>query len=124
MAGPGERCHAHGHRGGGQRSLGSALPPRWSTPLARSGINDPRRDRGQIDFTYIDDAITATEALAILTASAPARDTRTATLEAEGLPAYTTSAGWLGYDDEKVERLVRRSVAAGFTMLKLKVGTD
>jgi L-fuconate dehydratase len=78
----------------------------------------------QIDFTYIDDAITATEALAILTASAPARETRTATLEAEGLPAYTTSAGWLGYDDEKVERLVRESVAAGFTMLKLKVGTD
>ena len=78
----------------------------------------------QIDFTYIDDAITATEALAILEASAPSRESRIATLEAEGLPAYTTSAGWLGYDDDKVERLVRASVAAGFTMLKLKVGAD
>ena len=78
----------------------------------------------QIDFTYIDDAITATEALAILTASAPGRESRTAMLESEGLPAYTTSAGWLGYDDDKVERLVRESVAAGFTMLKLKVGAD
>ena len=78
----------------------------------------------QIDFTYIDDAITATEALTILTASAPGRESRTATLEADGLPAYTTSAGWLGYDDDKVERLVRESVAAGFTMLKLKVGAD
>ena len=78
----------------------------------------------QIDFTYIDDAITAAEALAILEASVPGRESRTATLEAEGLPAYTTSAGWLGYDDNKVERLVRASVAEGFTMLKLKVGVD
>jgi L-fuconate dehydratase len=49
---------------------------------------------------------------------------RAAELEANGLPAYTTSAGWLGYDDDKVKRLVGESVAAGFTMLKLKVGAD
>jgi L-fuconate dehydratase len=78
----------------------------------------------QIDFTYIDDAITPADALAILEASAPGREARAATLEADGLPAYTTSAGWIGYDDEKVERLVRESVAEGFTMLKLKVGVD
>ncbi len=34
---------------------------------------------------------------------------------ASGYPAYTTSAGWLGYDDAKVETLVREAVAAGFT---------
>ncbi len=45
-------------------------------------------------------------------------------LEADGLPAYTTSAGWIGYDDEKVDRLVRDSVVEGFTMLKMKVGAD
>ena len=45
-------------------------------------------------------------------------------MEADGFPAYTTSAGWLGYDDAKVERLSRESIAAGFTMLKLKVGAD
>jgi L-fuconate dehydratase len=78
----------------------------------------------QIDFTYIDDAITPADALAILEASMPGRDARTAVLEADGLPAYTTSAGWIGYDDEKVERLVRESVVEGFTMLKLKVGVD
>jgi L-fuconate dehydratase len=78
----------------------------------------------QIDFTYIDDAITPVEALAILEASAPEREARAAVLEAAGLPAYTTSAGWIGYDDSKVERLVRQSVAEGFTMLKLKVGVD
>jgi L-fuconate dehydratase len=78
----------------------------------------------QIDFTYIDDAITPAEALAILEAAAPGREARIAALEADGLPAYTTSAGWIGYDDEKVDRLVRESVAEGFTMLKLKVGSD
>ncbi|MEY2580764.1 MAG: L-fuconate dehydratase [Ilumatobacteraceae bacterium] len=79
---------------------------------------------GQIDFTYIDDAITPAAALTILERSAPGRAARIAALEAEGLPAYTTSAGWLGYDDAKVDRLVRESVNEGFTMLKLKVGSD
>jgi L-fuconate dehydratase len=78
----------------------------------------------QIDFTYIDDALTAAEALAILEAAAPGRAQRVAVLESDGLPAYTTSAGWIGYDDEKVDRLVRESVDDGFTMIKLKVGTD
>jgi L-fuconate dehydratase len=78
----------------------------------------------QIDFTYIDDAMTPAEALAILESAAPGRDARTITLESDGLPAYTTSAGWIGYADDKVDRLVRESVAEGFTMLKLKVGSD
>jgi L-fuconate dehydratase len=78
----------------------------------------------QIDFTYIDDAMTPSEALGILEAAAPGRDARMAALEADGLSAYSTSAGWIGYDDAKVERLVRESVAEGFTMLKLKVGSD
>ena len=43
---------------------------------------------------------------------------------ASGYPAYTTSAGWLGYDDAKVEALVREAVAAGFTHVKMKVGSD
>jgi L-fuconate dehydratase len=45
-------------------------------------------------------------------------------LESDGLPAYTTSAGWIGYHDDKVSRLVREAVDHGFTMLKLKVGAD
>ncbi|MEO7371774.1 MAG: enolase C-terminal domain-like protein [Ilumatobacteraceae bacterium] len=78
----------------------------------------------QIDFTYIDDAITPAEALALLEAAEPGRAARIAALEADGLPAYTTSAGWIGYADEKVDRLVREAIADGFTMLKLKVGSD
>jgi L-fuconate dehydratase len=41
-----------------------------------------------------------------------------------GFPAYTTSAGWLGYPDEKVRRLAREGVAAGWTHFKQKVGGD
>jgi L-fuconate dehydratase len=78
----------------------------------------------QVDFTYIDDAITPAQALAILEAAEAGRDSRIGELEADGLPAYNTSAGWIGYDDAKVERLVRESVAEGFTMQKLKVGSD
>ncbi len=78
----------------------------------------------QIDFTYIDDAITPHDAFDILEAAVPGRIARAAALEADGLPAYTTSAGWIGYDDAKVERLVREAIAEGFTMLKLKVGSD
>jgi L-fuconate dehydratase len=78
----------------------------------------------QVDFTYIDDAITPARAVALLEHAADGRASRIAALEADGLPAYTTSAGWLGYDDDKVERLVKEAVADGFTMLKLKVGAD
>ena len=49
---------------------------------------------------------------------------REAEIVATGYPAYTTSAGWLGYDDAKVELLVREAIAAGFTHVKMKVGTD
>ena len=63
----------------------------------------------QVDFTYIDDALDAADALEILTRSEGGRVERTAALESEGLAAYTTSAGWLGYDDDKVHRLARRS---------------
>jgi L-fuconate dehydratase len=52
------------------------------------------------------------------------REDRLAEMLATGYPAYTTSAGWLGYDDEKVVRLVSEAVAAGFTHVKMKVGVD
>ena len=64
----------------------------------------PQEIVDQVDFTYIDDAITPSEALDLLEAKSAGREERIAALEADGLPAYTTSAGWLGYDDDKVAR--------------------
>jgi len=77
-----------------------------------------------IDFRYLSDALTLEEALAILKAQEPGKARRIAELEAKGFPAYTTSAGWLGYSDEKLRRLCREAVADGMDYLKIKVGRD
>ena len=42
----------------------------------------------------------------------------------DGFPAYTTSAGWLGYSDERLRSLVREAVGKGWTHFKMKVGGD
>jgi L-fuconate dehydratase len=77
-----------------------------------------------IDFRYITDCVTPGEALRMLRDNAAGKAERIASLEREGYPCYTTSAGWLGYDDEKLARLCRAAVDAGFNHVKLKVGRD
>ncbi|RYF69098.1 MAG: L-fuconate dehydratase [Comamonadaceae bacterium] len=77
-----------------------------------------------IDFRYITDCITPEEALVLLRERAVGKDERRADLLAHGYPSYTTSAGWLGYDDAKLRRLAQEAVDAGFTHIKLKVGRD
>ena len=77
-----------------------------------------------IDFRYITDCITPEEALALLRDAAVGKAERIATLQAEGYPCYTTSAGWLGYSDEKLRHLAQEAVDAGFNHIKLKVGRD
>ena len=71
---------------------------------------------------YITDAITKEEALAMLKAKAASKAEREANARQVGYPAYVTSAGWLGYSDEKVARLTREAVQAGFNHFKMKVG--
>ena len=77
-----------------------------------------------IDFRYLTDAITPEDALTLLTRRAEGKAERIADLEATGFPCYTTSAGWLGYPDEKLRRLAQEAVDAGFDYIKLKVGRD
>jgi len=77
-----------------------------------------------VDFRYIDDALMPEEALDLLQQARAGKEDRELHIVAEGYPAYTTSAGWLGYDDEKVEALVRQSLADGFRHVKMKVGSD
>lgn len=77
-----------------------------------------------VDFRYLTNAITRDEALALLEAQRAGEPARRATLLEKGYPSYTTSAGWLGYDDDKVRRLCREGIAAGWTHFKLKVGGD
>ena len=75
-----------------------------------------------IDFRYITDALTPEEALEILRKAQPNRLANEAKLIAKGLPAYTTTPGWLGYTDEKMVRLAKEAVAAGYKLIKLKCG--
>jgi L-fuconate dehydratase len=77
-----------------------------------------------IDFTYITDAITPDEALQLLKSKAASKQERIDELKRDGYPAYTTSAGWLGYSDEKMRRLCREAKAEGFDHIKIKVGSD
>lgn len=77
-----------------------------------------------IDFRYITDLITPQEALRLVTQQRLGREEREAHMLASGYPAYTTSAGWLGYSDEKLRTLCREAIAGGWTHLKMKVGRD
>ncbi len=77
-----------------------------------------------IDFRYITDVITPDDALEILRRNVPLRAARESELARDGYPAYTTSAGWLGYSDEEIRRRCREGIAAGWTHFKLKVGED
>jgi L-fuconate dehydratase len=77
-----------------------------------------------IDWRYLSDALTPAEALELLRAARPGRDERIERLLQHGYPAYTTSAGWLGYSDDKLVRLAKEAVADGYSLIKLKVGSD
>jgi L-fuconate dehydratase len=84
----------------------------------------PEQLVASVDWRYISDALPAAEALDLLRDAQRGRAAREAELVASGYPAYTTSAGWLGYDDARVAGLVREAVADGFTHVKMKVGAD
>jgi L-galactonate dehydratase len=76
-----------------------------------------------IDFRYITDAITPEEAVAMLKEQEPGKEARIQeALENKAVPAYTTSAGWLGYGEDKMKSLLQETLAQGYKHFKLKVG--
>lgn len=77
-----------------------------------------------IDFRYISDALTPAEALELLQRHTPTRALREAEMREHGFPAYTTSAGWLGYSDDKLRFLLREALAGGWSQIKMKVGAN
>jgi L-fuconate dehydratase len=82
----------------------------------------PKQIVACIDFRHITDALTPDEAIAILERGQAGKAEREAQLLKTGYPAYTTSVGWMGYSDEKIRRLCKEALAAGFTHFKVKVG--
>jgi L-fuconate dehydratase len=113
-------------------AIGAVVNAAWDLAARRAGkpvwqlLADmsPEQLVDLVDWRYLTDALTPGEALDILRAGEPGRVAREATLRERGYPAYTTSPGWLGYDDEKVSRLAKEAVADGFTQIKLKVGAS
>lgn len=77
-----------------------------------------------IDFTYLTNVITPAEALQMLSELEPTKRQRVDFLQKNGYPAYTTSAGWMGYSEEKIRVLSRTAREEGWTHLKMKVGGD
>ncbi len=77
-----------------------------------------------VDFRHISDALSPNEALDILNRASEGKAARLEQLRTQGYPAYTTSAGWLGYDDDKIRALCREAVTAGWRHIKIKVGRD
>ncbi|KAI1850401.1 hypothetical protein JX266_004259 [Neoarthrinium moseri] len=76
-----------------------------------------------IDFRYITDAITPEEAVALLKESESGKEQRLQdALKSRAVPAYTTSAGWLGYGEAKMKGLLQETLANGYKYFKLKVG--
>jgi L-fuconate dehydratase len=111
-------------------AVGAAVNALWDLKAKRAGQPlwqllsrmTPEELVALVDFRYLTDALTPEDALDILRAAQPGRAEREAQLRASGFPAYTTTPGWLGYDDAKLARLCRAAVADGFTQIKLKVG--
>lgn len=82
----------------------------------------PERIVAAAEFRYVTDALTPQEALDLLEKACEGKEEREALLREQGYPAYTTSAGWLGYRDEEVLRRCREAKAHGFRAFKVKVG--
>ncbi|MCO5216547.1 MAG: fuconate dehydratase [Thermomicrobiales bacterium] len=113
-------------------AIGAVLNALWDLRAKRAGLPlwkllatlSPEEIVDLVDFRYLSDALTREEALEILQRAVPGRAQREAELLASGYPAYTTTPGWLGYTDEKLDRLCHEAVEAGFSLIKLKVGAD
>ncbi len=113
-------------------AIGAVINAFWDLRAKRAGLPlwqylamlSPEELVDLIDLRDLSDALTREEALEILRAGRVGSEQRIAELLERGYPAYTTGPGWLGYSDEKLERLAREAVADGFQQIKLKVGAD
>ena len=113
-------------------AIGAVINAFWDLRAKRAGLPlwqhlatlSPEELVDLIDLRYLSDALTREEAMDILRLGSEGSEARIAELLAKGYPAYTTGPGWLGYTDQKLERLAREAVADGFQQIKLKVGAD
>ncbi len=77
-----------------------------------------------IDYRHMSDVLDKNEAIDILKKLDTSKHDRIRNLSKEGYPSYVTSAGWLGYSDEKIKTLCIEASKKGFKHVKLKVGKN
>ncbi|GAA1520686.1 L-fuconate dehydratase [Kribbella lupini] len=113
-------------------ALAAVMNAVWDLAARRAGVPlwrllsemSPEELVAAADLRYLSDVLTAEQAVALLAAQEPGRKERLREIEESGYPCYTTSAGWLGYSDEKLRRLSEEAVASGYKHVKLKVGAN
>ncbi|HEX8509549.1 MAG TPA: enolase C-terminal domain-like protein, partial [Propionibacteriaceae bacterium] len=119
-------------KGVSHMAAGAVLNGLWDIKAKRAGLPlwellarmPPEELVEAVDFSHLRDVLTEDEALQIFEAGQQGLEERIAELKANGYAAYTTSPGWLGYPDDKMQRLAREAVAEGFGLIKLKVGAS
>jgi L-fuconate dehydratase len=82
----------------------------------------PEQIVNTLDLSYLEDELTYTQAIEMLTAQQSQKEGRMPILD-KGYPGYDTSIGWFNYPDELVRENCKKALAEGFTAMKLKVGS-
>lgn len=101
------------------------LAKRAGKPLWKYVVDLPsERIVRALDLRHVTDYLSPAEALQLLADGERGATDREARLRAEGQPAYTTSAGWLGYPDDKIRARCNDAIEDGWDALKIKVGRD
>ncbi|XP_044753672.1 mitochondrial enolase superfamily member 1-like [Coccinella septempunctata] len=94
-------------------------------PLWRLLVDlEPEQLVSCIDFRYLSNVLTKNEAIEILRRGREGMESRIEELEANGYPAYTTQAGWIGFNDQQINDAAAKYLALGFTAFKVKVGRN
>ncbi|MEO8394518.1 MAG: enolase C-terminal domain-like protein, partial [Chloroflexota bacterium] len=93
--------------------------PLWKLLLDLS----PEQIVATLDLSYLEEELTADDALAILRDAQATRPERESVLR-DGYPGYDTSVGWFNYSDDQIRANARRALDDGFSAMKLKVGSD
>ena len=117
------------HKGVVQLALASVTNACWDLWAKKRGVPlwkllldlSPEELVATLDLSYLEDELTASQSLELLTRESAGRALRSGILDA-GYPGYDTSVGWFNYSDEQVRENCRRALDAGFTAMKLKVG--